>query len=121
MASCLLGEQVRSLLGQTYPHFRILARDDASTDATAALLADLAARYPGKIEIVDCGGRRLGTCGNFAALLEHADAHYVMFCDQDDVRLPGKIERTLRAMQDVEQRFGADRAGAGSHRSGDRG
>jgi glycosyltransferase involved in cell wall biosynthesis len=118
---CFLGEQVRSLLAQTYPHFRILARDDGSTDATAALLADLAARCPGKIEILDStvgqvgnlphenrGGRRLGSRGNFAALLEHADADYVMFCDQDDVWLPEKIERTLRTMQDVERQSGAD-------------
>jgi glycosyltransferase involved in cell wall biosynthesis len=106
---CFLGEQVRSLLEQTYPHFRILARDDGSTDATAALLADLAARRPGKIEIVDRGGRRLGTRGNFAALLERADADYVMFCDQDDVWLPEKVERTLQTMQDVERQSGADR------------
>jgi glycosyltransferase involved in cell wall biosynthesis len=103
-----LGQQVESLLGQTYPRFRILARDDASTDATAALLADLAARRPDKIEIVDSRGVRLGSRGNFAALLEASDAPYAMFCDQDDVWLPEKIERTLRTMRDVERRFGAD-------------
>ena len=48
-----LGEQVQSLLGQSYPHFRILVRDDASADATPGLLAELAARWPEKIETVD--------------------------------------------------------------------
>ena len=33
---------VRSLLAQNYPHFRVIALDDASTDGTGALLAHLA-------------------------------------------------------------------------------
>ncbi len=82
-----LEAQLRSLLEQTYPVVRVLVRDDASTDATPALLADWAARRPGKIEILD-GGPRLGACGNFAALLQRAEADYVMFCDQDDVLAP---------------------------------
>ncbi len=102
-----LEAQLRSLLEQTYPVVRVLVRDDASTDATPALLADWAARRPGKIEILD-GGPRLGACGNFAALLQRAEADYVMFCDQDDVWLPGKIARTLDKMRQTERQAGPD-------------
>jgi glycosyltransferase involved in cell wall biosynthesis len=104
-----LDAQLRSLVEQTCPPARILVRDDASTDATPALLADWAARRPELIELIDCGGRRLGACGNFAALLDHADADYVMFCDQDDVWFADKIARTLAAMQEAERRAGPDR------------
>ena len=100
-----LEAQLRSLLEQTHPLVRVLAHDDGSSDATPALLADWAARQPGKIDLLD-GGPHLGACGNFAALLQRAEADYVMFCDQDDVWLPDKIARTLEKMRQAERRAG---------------
>ena len=49
-----------SLLEQSNQEFRLLVRDDASTDATAATLAAWAARWPGRIELIGGGGPRLG-------------------------------------------------------------
>ena len=66
------------------------------------------ARWPGKIELIDGGGPRLGACGIFAALLARSEADYVMFCDQDDVWLPEKIARTLGKMIAVERETAAD-------------
>jgi glycosyltransferase involved in cell wall biosynthesis len=103
-----LDDQLGSLLDQSGPPFRLLVRDDASTDATPTLLAQWAPRWPGKIELLDPLGPRLGACGNFAALLAQADADYVMFCDQDDVWLPDKIARTLAKMTEVEREAGPD-------------
>jgi glycosyltransferase involved in cell wall biosynthesis len=104
-----LDAQVHSLLEQSQQGFRLLVRDDASTDGTAALLEEWSARCPGKIELIDGGGRRLGACGNFAALLARSAADYVMFCDQDDVWHPEKIARTLGRMTAAERETGADR------------
>jgi glycosyltransferase involved in cell wall biosynthesis len=100
---------MQSLLEQSEQGFRLLVRDDASTDATAATLTAWSARWPGKIELIDGGGPRLGACGNFAALLARTEADYVMFCDQDDAWLPEKIARTLARMNKVEREAGADR------------
>ena len=102
-----LDAQLRSLWEQSERGFRLLAHDDASTDATPALLAEWSARWPG-MELIDGGGPRLGACGSFAALLARSEADYVMFCDQDNVWLPEKIARTLGTMTAVERETGAD-------------
>ncbi len=104
-----LDAQLRSLREQSEQGFRLLVRDDASTDATPALLEEWSARWPGKMELLDGGGLRLGACGSFAALLARSDADYAMFCDQDDVWLPEKIARTLGKMTAVERESGPDR------------
>lgn len=101
-----LAEQLDSLLAQTVAGWRLLVRDDGSGDATPAILADYQARFPDRITILPDDGRRLGACANFAALMAAADADYLMFCDQDDVWLPEKIERTMAAMRAMEQSCG---------------
>ncbi len=96
-------EQLGSLLAQTCEDWRIIARDDGSTDATPQLLREFSAAHPGKLEIVSDGEKNLGSKGNFARLLTLSRSEYIMFCDQDDVWLPDKIERTLALMRDTEQ------------------
>jgi len=103
-----LPEQLDSLFAQTHRDWRLLVRDDCSTDATAEILAGYQEKYPGIISIVPNEGARLGACRNFGMLLEHAEAPYVMFCDQDDVWLPDKIEVTLAAMKPLEEEFGTE-------------
>lgn len=102
-----LPAQLDSLLAQTCADWRLMARDDCSTDATPAILADYQARFPDRISIVPGDGRNLGPCGNFAALMAAAASDYFMFCDQDDVWLPEKIERTLAAMRELEGSHGS--------------
>ncbi len=102
-----LAAQFDSLLAQTHANWRLMARDDGSADATPAILADYQARFPDRITIVTDDGRRLGACGNFALLMAEADADYLMFCDQDDIWLPEKVERTLAAMRALERQQGA--------------
>jgi glycosyltransferase involved in cell wall biosynthesis len=102
-----LPEQLDSILAQSRPGLRILVRDDASSDATPAVLADYAARHP---EIVQIDDHRagLGACGSFVALLERSDADYICFCDQDDVWLPDRLNRMLTRMREIQQQFGAE-------------
>src|SRR5690606_13737176 len=44
----------------------------------------------------------------FARLLGASTADYIMFCDQDDVWLPGKVTLTLAKMQELEAACGAE-------------
>lgn len=104
-----LPEQLRSLRAQTHRDWRLWVRDDGSTDASAELVLAAAAE-DARIRPVHAGGGRMGALGGFSWLLEHAGdgaARYTMFCDQDDVWLPRKIEVTLAAMLRAEAEHGA--------------
>ncbi len=97
-----LKEQIDSLYNQTCKEFQIIVRDDGSTDNTIEILK----RYD--IEIIDSDDN-LGAKESFAKLLEFAlgnnDSNYFMFCDQDDVWENNKIEKTLKKMKMMEERY----------------
>jgi glycosyltransferase involved in cell wall biosynthesis len=94
-----LKEQLDSLYNQTYQNFKIIVRDDGSTDTTLEILKAY------NLEIMP-SNENLGAKGNFNALLEYAlqkeDSDYFMFCDQDDVWMEDKIEKTLKLMKEIE-------------------
>ena len=85
---------------------RLLLRDDCSSDGTLAVVRQLASRHPDRIVLFEDDGPRLGACGSFGRLLKYSDADYVVFCDQDDVWLPGRIEKPLQRIQAVERQWG---------------
>ncbi|HEX8671696.1 MAG TPA: capsular polysaccharide synthesis protein, partial [Longimicrobium sp.] len=91
-----------SLFAQTHRNFSILASDDGSSDGTVGILEACAARHPGRIRIVRAGQPRLGVAANFSSILPHLTAEHVFLCDQDDVWLPRKIERTLARLIAME-------------------
>ena len=99
-----LKEQLDSLKLQTYKDFDIIIRDDNSTDDTISI----ANFY--NIKVVE-SEYKLGAKGSFGALMEYAlqnsDAEYFMFCDQDDVWVNDKIEKTLAKMHTLEKEHGS--------------
>jgi len=103
-----LPEQIRSLQAQTHGEWRLWVRDDGSTDGSVEVVRAAAAE-DARIRCIQAEGGRMGALGGFGWLLEHAGdggAPYTMFCDQDDVWLPGKIEVTLAAMRRAEDEHG---------------
>lgn len=101
-----LAEQLESLQAQTYQDWTLYVRDDGSQDNTLDILRRYALQ-DSRISILDNNGERLGACGNFSFLMEQSlDAEYVMFCDQDDVWMPNKIQLTLEAMLALEVKYG---------------
>jgi glycosyltransferase involved in cell wall biosynthesis len=103
-----LRKQLDSIVSQTDSDWRLIFRDDCSSDNTPAIIADYAARDPERILQLDNGRQNLGARGNFAALLEASTAEYIMLADQDDVWLPHKIAVTRQKMKEMEQRYGSD-------------
>lgn len=97
-----LREQLESVLKQTYTNWKLYIRDDGSTDATLAIINSYVEKYPDKIKLIMDDAGNLRSAASFMKLLENVQADYYMFCDQDDVWLPTKIEKTLNKLNVVE-------------------
>lgn len=103
-----LGELLDSVLSQQFDDYSLIVRDDGSTDSTLALLESYQQKFPGKIRVHYGIGDPQGPVGNFSELLELSSAPYVMFCDQDDVWLPNKIDVSFEKIRQMEADFGSD-------------
>jgi glycosyltransferase involved in cell wall biosynthesis len=104
-----LPELLESLASQSHDRIRITIGDDGSTDQTGRIARQYHNRFR-SLEFHDFGAAaHHGARANFSRLMAKARAPYVMFCDQDDIWLPGKIELTLRKMLALEAERGKDR------------
>lgn len=94
-----LREQLDSLLNQSCDGWTLIVRDDGSTDCTVKILYEYEIKFPGKILLVRDNFGNLGIKESFFSLLRMAlDYDLVMFCDQDDVWLPEKIEKFIHTL-----------------------
>ncbi|MEE8271770.1 MAG: glycosyltransferase family 2 protein [Alphaproteobacteria bacterium] len=98
--------QIDSLLAQTYRSWRLLARDDGSTDGTADILRAYQTRHPERIILVVDDDGKLGYVGNFSRLLSKSTAAYVALCDQDDVWLADKLSLSMAKLHALERARG---------------
>lgn len=96
-------EQLQSLFAQTYQDWKLVIRDDLSTDNTLDIVKEYVARYPGKISILDNEGKSLRAYLNFYEMMSKVESDYYMFCDHDDVWLSNKIELSMARMKEVEK------------------
>ena len=96
-------EQIDSILAQTYQDWRLVVRDDLSTDNTVEIVKEYISRYPDKISILDNHGESKRAYLNFVELLKNVESEYYMFCDHDDVWLPNKIEISIQRMKALEK------------------
>ncbi|MCQ2342194.1 MAG: glycosyltransferase family 2 protein [Paludibacteraceae bacterium] len=96
-----LSEQINSLIAQTYQNWQLFIHDDGSTDDTLTILHKYE-KKDSRIHILSYPPSG-GACKNFMSLLDQIDAPYYMFCDQDDVWLPDKIEKEMHLMKKSEQ------------------
>lgn len=103
-----LDQQLNSIAAQTHGNWRLIARDDGSTDRTMEILIGFQARHPDKVVVVEDGDGNLGLMKNFSRLMEGSDAPYAAFCDQDDVWVPEKLELSLARTRELERDHGAE-------------
>jgi glycosyltransferase involved in cell wall biosynthesis len=97
-----LGEQIDSILAQTYHDWHLYIHDDGSKDGTLSIIQEYVLNHPDKITLLDYPSQG-GACKNFLSLLERVEAPYYMFCDQDDVWLPEKIEKKYAKIRELEK------------------
>ncbi len=103
-----LDEQINSILvQQTKSKWKLLIRDDYSDYLTQNIICSYQQKYSSKISIVNnFSNKNLGVTSSFLHLINSASADQIMFCDQDDVWLPDKIEITYQKMLKAEEEYG---------------
>ena len=99
--------QIESLLSQSVQDFKLYIRDDKSTDSTYSIVTRYAEKYPNKIFTSQNQENTGGAKHNFFKMMIRNKDDYVMLCDQDDIWLPTKIEKSLKKIKEMEQEFGA--------------
>jgi glycosyltransferase involved in cell wall biosynthesis len=95
---------LKSIFEQTSQDWTLIIRDDGSKDDTLNIVKSYKEKYPQKIQLLD-DDQNLGPAQSFAKLLKHSDSAYMMFCDQDDIWLPNKVEHTLKKMKRLELKY----------------
>ncbi|WP_161594659.1 glycosyltransferase family 2 protein [Marimonas lutisalis] len=94
-----LSEQLASIAAQSHRNWSLWISDDGSSDATAQIIEDFAADHTAH-QITRLDGPRQGPTRNFLSLVHRPDIPRgpIAFADQDDVWLPDRLERGLRAI-----------------------
>lgn len=87
-----IAECLDSALSQSFSDFEIICSNDASTDGSAAILADYAARDP-RIRVIE--GSFDGPSATRNAALALASGHYIAFLDSDDWWEDGMLEAVV--------------------------
>ncbi len=92
-----LREALDSLIGQDYPHLELILSDNASTDATAALCLEYAARDP-RIRYYRLESN-IGSLANFRRVAQLAQGTYFMWAAFDDLRSPTYLSACVAALE----------------------
>ncbi len=111
-----LAEAVGSVVAQTFPDWEVVIVDDGSTDATAAVAADLMVRHPSRrMSLVRQANQGLPSARNSGIAASHG--RYVLPLDADDVLMPEMVAKAVRLLDTDPSiaivytdylRFGAD-------------
>lgn len=106
-----LREQIRSIRENTYTGWILWIFDDGSGDSTPDIIRSEEKEDRERIRYIRNAANK-GVTRNFLEGLKTAAAdssaevrNYYMFCDQDDVWMPDKIEKTLKAMKKLEKKY----------------
>lgn len=90
---------INSLYSQTEKDWNLYVHDDSSSDGTKERLSEYAEKKENFYVLGD--NVRRGACDSFLWLLQNVDSDFYMFCDQDDIWLPYKIEISLAATKNL--------------------
>lgn len=91
---------IESILNQSYQNFILYIRDDGSQDSTLAIIKNFCKNHSNIVLIES--NENLGSKYSFLKMLSLIESDYYMFCDQDDIWLPFKIECTFNEMKKWE-------------------
>lgn len=85
-----IGQQLDSILNQTYSVDEIVICDDTSTDGTVEILKEYSSKFP--IIRLFLNSQCLGVCANFDKALHLCSGDLILLSDQDDIWRSDKVE-----------------------------
>jgi glycosyltransferase involved in cell wall biosynthesis len=95
-----IGEQLRSILGQTRLPDQIVISDGGSTDETVRIAREVLARNPLVPWKLIADGARLGVGANFQRAIGATSGQLIVLSDQDDSWHADRLARTIPAFDD---------------------
>jgi glycosyltransferase involved in cell wall biosynthesis len=95
-AEKFLQNRLDSLLSQPFSDFELIISDDASTDSTPNICKEYALRDK-RIRYIR-QEKNIGISSNFYFVLHEASNDYFFWAAQDDVTIPGFIEKNIHAL-----------------------
>ncbi len=97
----VIRQQIDSILAQTWQNWKLVIRDDGSTDQTGKILEEYCVA-DSRIQVIY--GENVGFCRSFyMALAACGEDGYYAFSDQDDIWKPEKLQRAVRWLQAKEK------------------
>lgn len=100
-----LPDLLASLERQTHKNWQLLVRDDGSQDKTLKILLEWQQQHAHYVTDIITASH-IGSAASFDQLVKKSRSPYLMFCDQDDVWFPEKIEYQVEALYQLEQKYG---------------
>ena len=94
-AAATIRRALDSVLAQTYGDYEIIVIDDASSDATAEIVAT---QYTDQVRLLRLP-RNLGESGAMNTGIAVAKGRWIAFLDADDEWLPEKLVRQIAVME----------------------
>lgn len=94
-----LAQCLESVMEQAPAGVQVILLDDCSSDGSWELMQDLAARWPGRLQLMQ-HAKNGGLSAARNSMLEAADGEYLWFLDSDDKLLPGSIVQLQRIVRE---------------------
>lgn len=91
-------QQLDSLRNQTVEINHVLIKDDCSQDKTVDIIQNYITQN--KLDwVLISNDKNIGWIKNFLSGILMLDDDYVFFCDQDDIWIENKVEKSIKAMK----------------------
>lgn len=105
-AEATIGQTLAGLIAQSFQNWEAICIDDGSTDATAALIQDIA-KTDARIHLVRHAEKGPSAARN-TGVAQHAHGDLIAFCDADDIWHPNKLLQLVSVFDDpkVDGAFG---------------
>lgn len=90
---------IKSVAAQTYSNWELIVYNDASTDVTAAIVAEKIKRDR-RIQIIS-GIENKGVSFGRNSAIKRAKGRYIALLDSDDIWKPEKLDEQIRFMKEI--------------------